>query len=78
MIEISNSVLQNGPIIDLKNLQPSLRSPKGSAWATGGQYQKQKKFKWDIFGLFGYKNVIKTRPQRPGPPYRPPRPTRFI
>jgi len=56
----------------------SNQRPQGSAWATGGQYQKEKKFPWDIFGIFGYKNVIRPnnrpRPQRPGPPYRPPRP----
>ena len=55
----------------------SNQRPQGSAWATGGQYQKEKKFPWDIFGIFGYKNVIRPnnrpRPQRPGPPYRPPR-----
>lgn len=46
----------------------------------GSQFQKQKKFPWDIFGIFGYKNVI--RPSRPDynrpnvrPTYGPPRPT---
>ena len=57
--------------------KPANQRPQGSAWATGGQYQKEKKFPWDIFGIFGYKNVIRPnnrpRPQRPGPPYRPPR-----
>ena len=62
----------------------SNQRPQGSAWATGGQYQKEKKFPWDIFGIFGYKNVIRPnnnrpRPQRPGPPYRPPIiPARFF
>ena len=44
-------------------------------WNTpgGGQYTKQKKFPWDIFGIFGYKNVI-----RPGGRPRPTsRPTNF-
>ena len=57
--------------------KPANQRPQGSAWATGGQYHKEKKFPWDIFGIFGYKNVIRPnnrpRPQRPGPPYRPPR-----
>ena len=37
---------------------------------------QEKKFPWDIFGIFGYKNVI--RPNRPWPPNNgrpPPRPT---
>ena len=28
----------------------SNQRPQGSAWATGGQYQKEKKFPWDIWG----------------------------
>ena len=57
------------------------QGPQGSGWQTGGQYQKQKKFPWDIFGIFGYKNVIRPGrpgPQRPRPPYGPIRPTRFV
>ena len=63
--------------------RPPNKNPWGSGSGSGGQFQKQKKFPWDIFGIFGYKNVI--RPGRPnnggyGPPaprptYGPPGPT---
>ena len=40
---------------------------------SNSQYQKVKKFPWDIFGIFGYKNVI--RPNRPSRPNFRPTPT---
>ena len=56
--------------------------PNKNPWNGGSQYQKQKKFPWDIFGIFGYKNVIRPgrpnrpRPPRPGPTFRPINPNR--
>ena len=60
--------------------------PNKNPWNGGSQYQKQKKFPWDIFGIFGYKNVIRPggrpnggrppRPLRPGPTFRPINPNR--
>jgi hypothetical protein len=37
-----------------------------NAFSGGAQYMREKKFPWDIFGIFGYKNVIRpTNNQRP-------------
>ena len=50
--------------------------PNKNPWNGGSQYQKQKKFPWDIFGIFGYKNVIRPGGRPNGGPVRPPRPPR--
>ena len=46
-------------------------------WANGGRVVKQKRFPWDIFGMFGFKNVIRPN-KRPNNNnnYRPPNPGR--
>ena len=48
------------------NNRPSYRpNQQQQPWANGGQYTKQKKYPWDIFGMFGFKNVIRPNPGRP-------------
>ena len=47
------------------NNRPSYRPNQQQPWANGGQYTKQKKYPWDIFGMFGFKNVIRPNPGRP-------------
>ena len=47
------------------NNRPNYRPNQQQQWANGGQYTKQKKYPWDIFGMFGFKNVIRPNPGRP-------------
>ena len=51
------------------------KRPNKNPWNGGSQYTKQKKFPWDIFGIFGYKNVIRPGGRPNGSGYGPPRPT---
>ena len=41
-------------------------------WANGGRVVKQKRFPWDIFGMFGFKNVIRPNKRPNNNNYRPP------